>query len=306
MAANLDFRKLRYVVTTAETGSLTGAAAALSITQPALTRCIAEVEVQLGIKIFFRQARGVSPTKEGERFIKRAKVLLADLEILRNDFHRGSSDATSVLRIGVVPAPYIPLSAPFLSEFAACHPSVDISTTTGRSNEIIPQLVTGELDIVFSASSFVEHWPDIQIEDIAPLQRAIMVRKGHPLAQMDNFSKKDLLSYPVIRAETSHRGLPEVDVPYQKMRLPNVNVTYTTDDHTLTLSLLNRTDAYFALLTDNSAIMDYRKQHEMVTLDHRMVSHHLCLAYSKTRSASPLIKDLISIARTTMDERAQK
>ena len=72
MTANLDFRKLRYVVATAETGSLTGAATMLSITQPALTRCIAEVEEQLGIKIFFRQARGVSATKEGERFINRA------------------------------------------------------------------------------------------------------------------------------------------------------------------------------------------------------------------------------------------
>ena len=307
MTTKLDFRKLRYVVTTAEIGSLTGAAAALSITQPALTRCIAVVEEQLGAKLFFRQARGVSPTEEGERFVNRARVLLADLEILSDDFNRESSNANSVLRIGVVPAPYIPLSAPFLSEFAANHPNVDISTTTGRSNETIPQLLTGELDVVFSASSFVQPWPHIQIENIAPLQRAILVRKDHPLAQMDNFSKKDLLNYPVIRAETSHRGLPEVDALYEKLGLPNVRATYTTDDHTLMLALLNRTDAYYALLTDNSAIVDFRKLHQMVTLlDQRLVSEHLCIAHSKARSTSPLIKDLIAIARATMGERRHK
>lgn len=300
MTANLDFRKLRYVVATAETGSLTGAATTLSITQPALTRCIAEVEEQLGIKIFFRQARGVSATKEGERFINRARVLLADLEILSDDFHWETINAASFLRIGVVPAPYLPLSAPFLSGLASSHPNVGISTTSGRTNEIMPRLATGELDAVFSASSFVERWPDIQIEEIAPLQRAIMVRKSHPLAQMDNFSRKDLLNYPVIRPETSDRGQPEVNAIYKKMGLPNVKATYTTDDPTVMLSLLNSTDAYYALLTDKSSIVAYRKQYGMVTLDHRLVSDHLCFAYSKTRSASPLVKDLIAIARSTM------
>ncbi len=305
MAANLDFRKLRYVVTTAEIGSLTGAATALSITQPALTRCIAEVEAQLGIKIFFRQARGVSATKEGERLVSRAKVLLADLKILNDDFDTESEKVSSFLRIGVVPAPYIPLTAPFLSELASSHPNVGISTTSGRSNEIMPLLATGELDVVFSASSIVQHWPHIQIEDIAPLQRAIMVRRGHPLVRMDNISEKDLLSYPVIHPETAARSRPEVDAIYKKMGLPNVKPTYTTDDHTVMLSLLNSTDAYYVLLTDKSSIAAYRKQH-MVTLDHRLFSGHLCLAYLQTRSASPLIKDLISIARSKMGERAQK
>ena len=75
MASRLDFRKLRYVVAVAQVSSLTAAAKLLSITQPALTRCISEVEEDLGIQIFMRLPRGVALTEEGERFVNRARVL---------------------------------------------------------------------------------------------------------------------------------------------------------------------------------------------------------------------------------------
>lgn len=302
MAEKLDFRKLRYVVVTAETRSLTGAASALSITQPALTRCIAEVEKELGIQIFYRLPRGVTPTEEGERLVNRARVLLADLDMLREDIREGSRELRGRLRVGVVPGSYIPVSAPFLARFAEAHPHADVSAFTGRAHELIPQLNTGELDVVLSTTNFVERWPDIHAEDIAPLQFAYMVRKGHPLEHKESITKSDLEQFPAVMPATTDWGNLDLAVLNKKLGLPKIRPKYVSDDFSVVVALLNSTDAYNPVVTIKSSMVALSRDFKMVTLGNRSLTDHLCLAYSKTRTVSTMVQDLVLIAREVIGE----
>jgi len=84
--------QLRYFVTVAETGSTHAASRALHISQPPLSRHIKALEEELGVPLFDRTARGMALRPEGERFLTRAKEVLAALELAVDEVRRLGPD----------------------------------------------------------------------------------------------------------------------------------------------------------------------------------------------------------------------
>lgn len=79
----MNIQQLRYVVATAEHGSMTAAAAALFVAQPALSRAVRLLEREVGVTLFARSGRGVVLTSAGEAFVSRARKVLRSLDSLR-------------------------------------------------------------------------------------------------------------------------------------------------------------------------------------------------------------------------------
>ena len=90
----MDIRQLRYFVGVVEAKSLTKASALLHIAQPALSTQIRNLERELGLKLLHRHARGIVPTKAGERLAQHAYELLRHVECIRSDL-TGDADATN-------------------------------------------------------------------------------------------------------------------------------------------------------------------------------------------------------------------
>jgi len=87
----MNIQQLRYVVATAEHGSMTAAAAALYVAQPALSRAIRQLERELGVTLFSRAGRGIVLTVEGEAFTVRARRVLRSIDALRSLDGRGAA-----------------------------------------------------------------------------------------------------------------------------------------------------------------------------------------------------------------------
>ncbi len=113
----MNIQQLRYVVATVEAGSMTAAAAALYVAQPALSRAVRLLERELEITLFARSGRGVVPTPEGEQFVARARRVLLSLDRLR-DIGEGQS-ADPELVIAATPTLQASLALPILSELRA-------------------------------------------------------------------------------------------------------------------------------------------------------------------------------------------
>ena len=301
MAERLDFRKLRYVVSIAQAHSITAAAKALSISQPALTRSIAEVEEGLGIQIFQRLPRGMVLTEEGEKFVSRARILINDLDALSKDFRSGTANARKKLRIGIAPSIYLTLAAPSIADFAAQHPDIDIVTTVGRPQEVAPRLATGEVDVVLSTSVYMDQWPDITVENITVLQFAYMTRKGHPVEHQEGVPDIEVLKYPAILPSSTDWMHQDMATLHEKLSLPPLKATYITDDVNLVFSLLNKTDAYFPIVTTASALVELSDAFSVIKVGRPMSNRHLCLAYSKSRPVTPLAKNLLPFLRDMID-----
>lgn len=82
----MTLNQLRYAVCVAEAGSLTEAAGQLFLSQPSLTSAVRELEKELGITIFVRSSRGISPTVEGEEFLGYARQLLEQEKLIREKY----------------------------------------------------------------------------------------------------------------------------------------------------------------------------------------------------------------------------
>lgn len=95
----MNIQQLRYVVETADRGSMTAAATELFVAQPALSRAVRQLERELDVTIFRRAGRGIALTTRGEAFVARARRVLRSIEALRElaDADRAGSEPPLVI-----------------------------------------------------------------------------------------------------------------------------------------------------------------------------------------------------------------
>lgn len=98
-----NLRKLEYFVRVADCGSVTAAAAAIPIAQPALTRQIRELEAELGVQLLQRLPRGVRLTQAGVTFYESAQSMLAEAARLTQKLARAQATTQDTVVLGVSP-----------------------------------------------------------------------------------------------------------------------------------------------------------------------------------------------------------
>ena len=82
----MTLQQLKYMITIAETGSITTAAQWLFIAQPSLSKSVAELEKEMGITIFNRSNRGVYLSEDGTKFLSYARQIVEQAELLENEY----------------------------------------------------------------------------------------------------------------------------------------------------------------------------------------------------------------------------
>lgn len=99
----MELRHLRYLVTAAEEGSISRAAARLNISQPAVSRQLRDLEEELGAKLFVREAHGLSVTEDGETALTHARDLLRRANALTSAFKQRRARPKTTLHVGFIP-----------------------------------------------------------------------------------------------------------------------------------------------------------------------------------------------------------
>jgi len=142
----MHLRALEYVVALAEAGQFSRAADRCGVTQPTLSTQVAKLEQSLGAMLFERGSAGVTLTPAGERVVRRARVVLEELDGLRQDARSGGRDLAGPLRLGVIPTvgPY--LLPHVLPMFAQHHPQAQLQVREEITSRLIDRLTHAELD----------------------------------------------------------------------------------------------------------------------------------------------------------------
>jgi LysR family nitrogen assimilation transcriptional regulator len=143
----MNFVQLRYFAAVAEHKSLTRAAVALRVAQPAITRQIKLLESELGTPLVSRHPRGVELTEAGIVLFGRAEALIRNLEQTRTEIRDLSGAPSGALRIGCTPALTRPLVVNPLQEFLTRYPSVSIALQEGISDQLCNAVLADQLDI---------------------------------------------------------------------------------------------------------------------------------------------------------------
>lgn len=145
--SHLKFRHLALIEYLLQDGTLRKAARRLSISQPAATAMLTDVETLLGVKLFTRDRQGVAPTPQTLALAPRLRVLLNDFDELGAMLDRLDTGENEVLRVGVVPQAFTVLLPPAVERFrqaGGCY----LRTSEGSAQDLLERLLAGDLDCV--------------------------------------------------------------------------------------------------------------------------------------------------------------
>ncbi len=148
---DLDTSLLRTFVAVAERGSMTAGAAALNVTQGAISQKIARLEDQAGGSLLLRDRRGLGLTPMGERLLGKARRMLALNDEIWTDMQGGSVDGPARLGLPVDLAG--PLLVPMLKDFMAAFPRIQPTLCCSSTADVRMRLDRGEFDLALLEES---------------------------------------------------------------------------------------------------------------------------------------------------------
>src|SRR5512145_3332531 len=205
-------------VEVARTRTVSRAADALFVTQPALTARLQRLEAELDTKLFVRTPRGMKLTEAGDAFLPHAvKALdsLADGRRIVNAYERGGAGR---LALGAAPAISTYVLPGILKRFATSHPRVSVSVRTGHSEEVLELVLREQVDIGLVRE--LRH-PDIVSTPLYEDRVILVVEPGHRLAgrariRLDEISREQLVLFDRTSSysELTSAGFGVALIPY--------------------------------------------------------------------------------------------
>ena len=228
----MKLSQLRNVRAIAERGSLRGAARALELAQPALTRSIQELEHELGAALFERRRRGMTLTPAGEAFVRRANLILGDIRRAREEVQQMSGGTRGTVVAGLSFAAHVALLPHSLRRFRKRYPQVFLRLIEGFFPTLEAGLKDGSVD--FYAGPRPEGAvPDgLIVETLFNHDMSIVCRAGHPLVRMLKskaaVSLADVAACEWVTAGVTHLAEDELSTVFEKHGLPPRKIVVQT------------------------------------------------------------------------------
>ncbi|WP_202109324.1 LysR family transcriptional regulator [Bordetella sp. 15P40C-2] len=202
------------------------AAAAMHISQPAATKLLQQVEDTLGVPLFERHTRGMTPTPYGEILIRYARRMLNDFGFVQEELVALRAGLSGVLRVGSVPGAVPELLAPMLSAYKQQHPRVSASVTVDTSNVLIRQLARGDVDLVLGREIEGHGEGDYVSVPLLEETLAVVARAQHPLAARTSISLAELVEVPWILQPPGSPQRVRFDMSWQESGIDTrLNIT---------------------------------------------------------------------------------
>ena len=201
----MDIRDYEYIVTIAEQGSITRAAAQLFITQPALTKFLQRIEGTLGLKLFARSGNQLLLTEAGRRYVETGRKIVQMDRELSEHLRQELTAQKSRIRLGFSMGRTQDILDNVLPEFYKRYPKMQISTYGDTSRRQMDALQKDDLDFVMVTN--VEQLPGYTYLPVDKSYLALAVQEDSPLISQS----QELSGYPFpVVSKDVLKGLPFV------------------------------------------------------------------------------------------------
>ena len=195
---NIDFELYRIFYVVANHCNITKASEELSISQPAISKSIKNLEEQLGGQLFVRTKRGVFLTEEGKEFYNYIKQAIEYINNAENKFTDLINLETGCIKIGISTTLTKEFLLPYLEEFHSLYPKIDIQIITNLTSDLMPKLKNGLIDIVILNLNDKNYDNDIDIIKCRKINDCFVVNDEYKDLTLKEVSIKDLNNYPLI------------------------------------------------------------------------------------------------------------
>jgi len=298
---HLKPRHLQILVALDNIRNLGKVAASMHVTQPAVSKSLAELERGLGLRLFERTSRGVFPTIYGECLIRHARSMITDLAQARDELRGLASGSSGNIRIGVLATAALALLPRALAMLKSRHPGMTVLAREGLMENLLPELLLGNLDLI------VGRLPEDRIAQ--GLNEKILMEEGvslvagrhHPLVGRKQVNWSDMLAYPwvfppvnTLLREPLERAFERNGVPVPSNRVETLSV------HVIR-GYLHYTDAIAALATDVSRYYESLGLLAILPLELPRLARPVGVIWSRQRPLAPATQGLIQF----LEEAAQ-
>lgn len=184
--------QLRLITAIARHGKLRLAADACGMTTPAASRMLADMETQLETLLFERNPKGMVPTPAGEVLAKHAGKLVHDVDQMAEEFATHLAGKGGAVRVGAVTGGALAILIPSVLDLKRIAPNVDVSVDVSSSSQLMQGLERGEYDFTLSRVGSHDYSRDFDILPAKTESILLMVRRGHPMAEVGPVPLADL------------------------------------------------------------------------------------------------------------------
>ena len=195
---NIDFELYRIFYVVANHCNITKASEELSISQPAISKSIKNLEEQLGGQLFIRTKRGVVLTEEGKEFYNYIKQAIEYINNAENKFTDLINLETGCIKIGISTTLTKEFLLPYLERFHSLYPKIDIQIITYLTSDLMPKLRNGLIDIVILNLNKKNYGNDIDIIKCKKINDCFVVNNNYKDLINKEMSIKELNNYPLI------------------------------------------------------------------------------------------------------------
>jgi LysR family hca operon transcriptional activator len=187
----MELRHLRYFVAVAEEGSLTNAAERrLHTAQPSLSRQIRDLELEVGVKLLERGARGIELTAAGRTFLDHARLALLQVEAAGDAARRVAQPEKAVFVIGFLTGAEVMWLPEVLRILREEQPGIEITLSSQSSPDLAGALMRGKVDVAFLRRE--AQAPGLTFKFLIKEPLVAVLPTGHRLAAQKEISPRDI------------------------------------------------------------------------------------------------------------------
>lgn len=217
--SRLKLRHLEVFHEVARHGSVSRAAEALALTQPAVTRTLRDLEATVGAALVERDGRGIRLTAQGELFLRHAGASLAAVRggVLAL---AGSGGEGPPVHVGALPTVSTTIVPDAVARFLTLRPHTRLVVTGGNQDVLIDRLRRGGLDLVVGRLPAPEHMEGLAFEPLSRESVEFVLHRSHPLAADLSRAVEGMAAFPVLIPPKDSIIRPLVDRLFVEQGLP--------------------------------------------------------------------------------------
>jgi DNA-binding transcriptional LysR family regulator len=190
----MDLRQLQHLLAVAEHHSFSAAARALHTVQSNVSTHVARLERELQVVLVDRRTMDLTP--EGEAVAARSRRIVSELQAIVDDVVALRDEVRGSVRVGVIGTTGRWLAPALLRAIADRLPNVRLVIVDATTTSLVPQVVTGGLDLAIVNTPFAD--PDVEMEILFDEERIVVAPEGHPLAGYDEVSITELAGHTIL------------------------------------------------------------------------------------------------------------
>ena len=224
---DINLRQLRAFASIGRLGSFTRAAAALHVTQPALSTQIRELEVALGVKLFDRSTRSVSLTRAGEDLLPVVDGVLREIGSVVTRASDVAQRITGRVAVAALPSLAATVMPDVVARMRALHVGIVVVVRDALAERILGLVRAGEVDLALTSKPPID--PQLQFTPATKDRIVAVLPPSHPLAKSKAVRLADLLASPIVlmdRDSSVRRSVDAACASIGRMAEPRFEVAY--------------------------------------------------------------------------------